>query len=196
MKVDPRVTELQCIMPIVNIPSVLTNGILSYERAAKQPHHSVAMQPVQEKRDLKQIPGGLKLHQYANLYFHARNPMLFKRRHEAQSLCVLRLSTAVLSIQGTVVSDQNAASDYARFLHPSQWQLIPFDDVFRPDWTHPDQITYWRRKSRKCAEVLVPGVVPPAYVVGGYAIDQVAAAALAGAGFTRPVQIDHAFFFS
>ena len=44
---DPRVTELHCIMPTANLGSVMTNGILSYERAAKLPHHSVALQPVQ-----------------------------------------------------------------------------------------------------------------------------------------------------
>src|SRR5258708_3510815 len=105
-------------MPIANLGSVMTHGILSYERAAKLAHHSVAMQPVQDRRDQKQVPGGLKLHQYANLYFHARNPMLFKRQAEAPNLCILQVSTQVLDIDGSVISDQNAASDYVRFLHP------------------------------------------------------------------------------
>lgn len=96
----------------------MDRGILSYERAAKVQHHSVALQPVQERRDQKHVPGGLKLHQYANLYFHARNPMMFKRLAEASNLCVLRVSTQVLALEGAVISDQNAASDYARFLHP------------------------------------------------------------------------------
>jgi uncharacterized protein YwgA len=92
-------------------PSVLARGILSHDNAAKLPHHSVAMQAIQDKRDLKSVPGGLKLHQYANLYFHARNPMLFKRRYE--DVCVLCLSTAVFQLQGAVITDQNASSDYA-----------------------------------------------------------------------------------
>jgi hypothetical protein len=41
--VDPRVTELHCIMPIANIGSVMQRGILSNERAAKLTHHSVAL---------------------------------------------------------------------------------------------------------------------------------------------------------
>ena len=49
---DPRVTEFQCIMPLENVQSVLKHGILSNERAAKLPHRSVAMQEVQERRDL------------------------------------------------------------------------------------------------------------------------------------------------
>ena len=97
---DQRVTELHCIMPLTNVASVMAHGILSYELAARLPHHSVAMQPVQDKRDRKQVPGGLKLHQYANLYFHARNPMLFKRKDEAANLCVLCLSRRVLALDG------------------------------------------------------------------------------------------------
>jgi hypothetical protein len=126
---DPRVTELHCIMPMANIASVMRHGILSYERAAKLAHHSVALQPVQDKRDQKHVPGGMKLHQYANLYFHARNPMLFKRLSEVDSLCVLRVSKEVLGIKGAVISDQNAASDYVRFLDPSQWKFLAFDDI-------------------------------------------------------------------
>ncbi len=55
---DARVTELHCIMPITNIPSVMEAGILSYERAAKLEHHSVALQPVQDKRDQSKYPAG------------------------------------------------------------------------------------------------------------------------------------------
>jgi hypothetical protein len=109
--VDPRVSELHCIMPIANLASVMTNGILSYERAARLPHHSVALQPVQDRRDKKLVPGGLRLHQYVNLYFHARNPMLFKRLAEAPNLSILQVSTEVLTVPGTVISDQNAASE-------------------------------------------------------------------------------------
>lgn len=107
-------------MPLVNILSVLEHGILSYERAAKLKHHSVAMHEVQDRRDKKQVPHGLKLHQYANLYFHAGNPMLYKRKDDAENICVLRISTEVLQIEGVVITDCNAASQYVRFYHPSQ----------------------------------------------------------------------------
>lgn len=118
---DPRVTELHCIMPMVNIGSVMGRGILSYDHATKLQHHSVALQPVQDKRDQKQVPGGLKLHQYANLYFHARNPMMFKRKEETQNLCILQISTQVFRLNGTVISDQNAASNYVRRPSGSCW---------------------------------------------------------------------------
>ena len=193
---DPRITELHCIMPMANVASVMEHGILSYERAARLPHRSVALQQVQERRDAKQVPGGLKLHQYANLYFHARNPMLFKRRSEAATLCILRVSLDVLWGQGVVLTDQNAATNYVRFMSPRQWQVLPFDDILALDWRHPgDQIAYWRHKARKCAEVLVPHAVEPAFVTGAHVVDAAAAERLQGEGFTLPITVNPVLFF-
>lgn len=193
---DPRVTELHSIMPMVNVASVLAHGLLSYERAAKLPHQSVALQPVQDRRDHKHVPGGLKLHQYANLYFHARNPMLHKRLPEADNLCVLRVSTQVLHLPGTVITDQNAASDYVRFYAPAQWQLLDWDDIFAMDWRHPgDKVAYWRHKSRKCAEVLVPHRVDALFVTGAYVVDVVAQARLSETACTLPIHVNPVLFF-
>jgi hypothetical protein len=194
---DPRVTELHCIMPMINIPSVLQRGILSHERAAQLPHHSIALQPVQDRRDHTTIPGGRKLHQYANLYFHARNPMMFKRKGEAASICVLRISTAVLQIPGTVISDMNAASTkYVRFLAPSQWQWLDFDAIFALDWRHPDNPpAQYRHSAQKCAEVLVPGAVPPNRLIGAYVVDGTARQALVQAGFALQIAVEPMLFF-
>lgn len=193
---DPRITEFHSIMPIDNIGSVIAHGILSYERAARLPHRSVAMQPVQDRRDKKQVPGGLRLHQYASLYFHARNPMLYKRLAEAQTLCVLSVSLDVLDVDGTVISDQNAASDYARFLAPSQWELLDFEAILAMNWTHPgDQIAEWRHKSRKCAEVLVPGAVDPRMILSAYVVDRAAENRLRRAGFVLPIAVNPVLFF-
>jgi hypothetical protein len=193
---DPRVTELHCIMPIANLPSVLANGILSYERAARLQHASVALQPVQDRRDQTRVPQGLRLHQYANLYFHARNPMLFKRLGEAPSLCVLAVSTDVLSFEGTVITDCNAASDWARFLHPSQWEFVNFADVFALDWRHPgNPARYYQHRSRKCAEVLVPHRVPPEMLLGARVIDPAARTRLIAQAPDLPVAVDPVLFF-
>jgi hypothetical protein len=183
-------------MPIANLVSVMTRGILSYERAAKLAHHSVAMQPVQDKRDQKQVPGGLKLHQYANLYFHARNPMMFKRKDEAPNLCVLRVSTQVLELRGTVISDQNAASDYVRFLHPRQWQVLDFNAIYAMDWRHPaDPVAYYRHRSQKCAEILVPQCVETQFVMGAYVVDDAVGIRLEALGLPLPAAPNPMLFF-
>lgn len=193
---DSRVRHLHCIMPIANLPSVLQNGILSYDRAAKLQHRSVAMQPVQDLRDVKVVPQGLRLHQYANLYFDARNPMLYKRSKEAAALCVLAVSRKVFTISGVVMTDRNAASRYVRFLHPQHWEHIDFDDVFATDWRHPDDAPrFFEHKSRKCAEVLVPHRVPPDLLLGAYVVDEAArASALAQAPDLRLKVVPDMFF--
>jgi hypothetical protein len=193
---NQRVTEFQCIMPMVNIPSVMEHGILSHERASKLAHASVAMDAIQEKRNVKHVPGGLKLHQYANLYFHARNPMLYKRKDQAADLCVLQVSTDVQAVEKVVFSDSNASSDYVRFLHPLQWRLLPFDDIYALDWRHPDDpIAYYRHRSRKCAEILVPHCVEPRFLLGARVVDENAGRRLEGLGFLLPITINSELFF-
>src|SRR5262245_22985930 len=129
---DPRVTEFHCIMPMENIPSVMRHGVLSYERASALSHQSIAMVEAQEKRDARLVPQGRMLHQYANLYFHARNPMMYKRKEKAGELCVLRVATTVLELEGVVLTDRNAAGgdNWVRFLHPRDWRVLDFERIF------------------------------------------------------------------
>lgn len=133
-----RVTELHNIMPIANILSVLAHGIVSYEQAVVLSHASVALLAVQDRRDNKQVPGGLRLHQYANLYFCARNPMLYKRLDQRDSLCFLRVSRRILAQQHVIMTDMNASSDYVRFYRsPDGLRYLDFDQVYADDWRHP-----------------------------------------------------------
>jgi hypothetical protein len=195
---NARVTEFQCIMPLENIPSVLKLGILSNERAAKLEHRSVAMEDVQEKRELKHVPGGLKLHQYANLYFHARNPMLYKRKGEINNLCVLRISIEILQLPGVVLADCNASSPYVRFLAPSQWALLDYEAIYAMDWNRQhanDPYAYRVHKARKCAEVLVPHVVEAKFFIGAYVVDEATKSKLQSLGFDQAVIIDSEMFF-
>jgi hypothetical protein len=122
--------------------------------------------------------------------------MMYKRLGEANNLCVLRVSRQVLAIDGAVITDQNAASDYVRFLAPGQWQALDFDAIFAMDWRHPDNPpAYFRHKAQKCAEVLVPQRVELQYLAGAYVVDQAAAVRLAAAGFTLPIAVNSMLFF-
>ena len=103
------------ITAIENIPSIMRRGIICYDSARKLQHNSIAMNDVQARRALKGVPNGLRLHQYANLYFTYHNPMMYKRQNIAETICVLALSASVLDIEDCVVSDMNAAADLVRF---------------------------------------------------------------------------------
>lgn len=161
--------ELHYITPIGNLPSILERGILSHSRVEEIDHESVAASEIQERRAGKRVPEGRPLHEYVNLYFHARNPMMYKRRGQHEDLCVLSVHRRVLRMEGTVISDKNASSDYARFGQGADdLDILDAEWVYARDWTHHDQLTQWRYKSIKCAEVLVPDRVPTAHVQGIY----------------------------
>jgi hypothetical protein len=161
--------ELHYIVPIRNVPSIMEGGILSHRRAMKVAHTSVAMQEVQDRRAKVVVPNGRSLHEYANLYICARNPMMYKRRDQDTLLCVLRITSEVLDVADVVVTDGNAAGDYIRFAAaPGGLKIVDRELTFARNWTHPDPIEYYRRKSAKCAEVLIPDSVKPKYITGAH----------------------------
>jgi hypothetical protein len=189
--------ELHCITPLANVPSILSHGILCHRRAARIRHESVAKQRVQDDRAKVRVPGGKPLHEYANLYFCARNPMLYLRKSMHQQLCVLRINPNVLDLPGVVVADQNAASSYCRFsAAPAGLAYVDHAKVFADYWTHPDDpIAEWRHKSMKCAEVLVPDFVDPKFITGAYVSDSGSSAVLAQQAPGLQVAINAHLFF-
>src|SRR5258708_2060216 len=102
-----EVKELTYITPLVNTPSIVEHGLLSHNRAAKLHHTSIAKEGVQDIRAGKVVPGGLRLHDYVNLYFNPRNPMMFLRRALHADCCIIRVDPSVLNIAGVVVTDKN-----------------------------------------------------------------------------------------
>src|SRR5881296_892045 len=102
------VTELHYITAIANLPSILRHGILSHTLADELVHDSVAMPEIQERRRNKQIPGAGMLHEYANVYLDAHNPMLSKCRRLNDEICVLRIDPQIFDLDGVIVTDRNA----------------------------------------------------------------------------------------
>jgi hypothetical protein len=190
------INELHYITPITNVPSILQHGLLSQSRSQKVVHRSVAMAEIQQRRSGKVVPGGRPLHDYVNLYFHARNPMLYKRKAQHQELCVLRISPEVLDLSGAIICDGNAASNYTRFWHsPEGLQFLCRDDVFAEWWTDEDIFEKWRKTRAKCSEVLVPDRIEVRYIIGAYVSCQAAQGALAETGFKLPIKVDAHLFF-
>lgn len=167
-----ELNELHYITPIANVSSILLHGILSHARAARTAHASVAMAEIQDRRSRVVVPGGRRLHEYANLYICVRNPMLFKRRPQFGEICVLSVSPAVLDLPGVVITDANASSDYCRFAPaPEGLRIVDRALTFADNWTDPNQIQYFQKKSAKCAEVLVPNRIDPRYLMVAYVAD-------------------------
>lgn len=189
--------NLYNIMPIENIKSVISNGILCFDKAAVlKEHKSIAMNDVQQRRSGIVIPNGLSLHQYANLYFAYNNPMLYKRRNMAEEFCILVLSHEVLDIEGCILSDQNAATSLARFFTPSEGiKEIDFMRVFAKSWNHENYYEHQRHKAIKCAEVLIPEYIPYHYIIGAYVLDEAVQKSLMNQGFVKPIRTNASVFY-
>lgn len=189
-------TGLFNIQAIDNIPSIMRWGLLSNEKAARIKHTSIAMKEIQERRDTVLIPNGMALHKYANVYFDPKNPMLYKRKDENEKICILKFERSILDFKGAVISDRNASSTYASFYPPETGlREIDFKLVFATDWRDENQFEYFKKKSIKCAEVLIPYFIPFDYVVCAAVYSEEAKQKLETIGFSRKIYVEPKFFF-
>jgi hypothetical protein len=178
------IPELHLICLMEKVPSILRHGILSHQQAERLPKSAtppVDDPLVQLRRSNKQVPGAGPLHSFANLYFHARNPMMCRIQARREELAVLRVDRSILLQPNVVIADGNASSDYTSF-HPSPdgLRILSRELVFAQDWRAPgDQIRYWKQKRARCAEALVRDRVPPELIEGAYVASAQAQARLA-----------------
>ncbi len=188
--------ELHYITPIENIASIMERGLLSNELATLLNHRSVAMNEVQRRRDRVRVPNGLRLHQYVNLYFDARNPMMYKIKEQVEDLCVLLIEPVVLELDQVVIADRNASADYVRFIPSLEGiRSLDFDMVYCEDWRDGNQHAYFRKKSIKCAEVLVPNRISQEFISGAYVASTAAKARLESQGFSLTITLNPRMFF-
>ncbi len=162
--------ELHYIAAVGNVESILKHGILNHTDARRLDPVDISDPEVQKIRRGVKVPCGRggPLNSYANLYICARNPMLFKVR--SKDVVVLRVQPAVLELPDVVVTDGNAAAvEYTAF-RPGKagLSIVTRQDVFREKWFDSVLAVYYRQKSRKCAEVLVPDRVRAGFIFGAY----------------------------
>lgn len=163
------VLEFHYITPIDNLASIMRRGILSHNRAQAYRPKSIAAKEVQDLRKGRVVRDGRTIHDYANVYFNARNPMMYKRKHLHATLAVLRIEAETLDLPGAVVTDGNGATGYTRFYEPYAGLLqLDGDQMFAEYWTCDDPVERSRRKWQRCAELLIPDQIPSSLVFGAY----------------------------
>jgi hypothetical protein len=151
------------ITHIENVPSILQRGILAHELVLSQqvPFKPVYDAAIVSNRKGKATPDRESLWEYANLYFQARNPMMYRVVQEKTSkeLAVIGVVPTVLQGPGVLLTDGNAASRPTEFYRveeglkviQAQWRII--------------QAEYWNEldgsKRKIMAECLVPERIPP-----------------------------------
>lgn len=189
--------ELHYIVPIATVLSILANGILSHDRAAAHGHEDISMKEIQDIRANRAVAPGRMIHSYANVYFNARNAMMYKRKHLHSTLCVLRISPDIIDLRHAMIADQNGGSNYARFhSSPAGLANIDRDIVMAASWIHEgDERATWRHKAQMCAEVLIPDSIPPTFVTGAYVSGADGSSALRLAAPSVPSFINPNLFF-
>lgn len=165
------IKELHYIAHVNNLKSILQHGIMSHNKAKGISYTSVSDPEVQEIRSKVVIPPKYKLHDYVNLYFNARNPMMFRivKNRNHKELVVLKIDVATLDINGVVIADKNASSEYAGFYNISDGiRRLEKNRVYVRYWNDPNPIEKYRKTSEICAEVLVPDTLHPKFITGCY----------------------------
>lgn len=189
--------ELHFITYIDNVPPIIRRGILSRTKARRQRviRRDISATGVQQLRSGKKIPGtNYELHDYANLYFDAHNPMLSARRSENYEICVLRVEKSVLDFEGVIVTDKNAARECWFKPVNEGLPLLDANEVYAEFWLSDDFFEQNRLKGVKCAEVLVLDCVAPSYIFGAYVANEIALARFNGIS-ALPVEINSELFF-
>ncbi len=171
-KADIR--NLYYITHIDNLPSILEKGILSHERIEAEHVQSARIYntDIVNSRREKNTPSQKSLWSYANLYFQARNPMMYRVVHQngAKDLAVVSVAKEILHTPGVFITDGNAANTPTQFYFPSdglkmlrqQWKIV--------------QNEWWNSldgsKRKIMAECLVPNSIAPEYINSVYVANE------------------------
>jgi len=107
---------------------------------------------------------------------------------------VLRINSEVLSLDGVIVTDQNASRDCWFKPVAEGLPLLNKDEIYATFWLNDDFYEQNRRKGIKCAEVLVPRCVNCSYIIGAYVANTIALNNFRQIS-TLPVEIKGNMFF-
>lgn len=161
-------------------------------------HVDLSNPSVQKRRDLIKVPNHRPLHDYANLYFDARNPMLYYliRNTNVDNLCVLCINKQVLDLPNTVITDRNAACSLAIFETPKNaLNLLNFDIIFARYWNDDNFLEKEEKKQIKCAEILVLNKVSSHNIICIKVGTQKALKKVEELGIKLPIHLDKDLFF-
>ncbi len=172
-KKKAEIKGLYYITHIDNLPSILKHGILSHKLIQDR---GLAYQPIYDEqivssRKLKLTPNGKSLWEYANAFFQARNPMLYRVVHEKsrKDIVILGIQPRVLESFGSFITDGNAANKPTTFYETREGIKAVteiWDTISREWWNSTDG-----SKRMIMAECLVPECIPPELIHTIYVAD-------------------------
>ncbi|MEK6927648.1 MAG: DarT ssDNA thymidine ADP-ribosyltransferase family protein [Nanoarchaeota archaeon] len=165
-----RLREFQYIVHKNNLKEVLERGILSHNKVEElgiKPE-MISNPQVMELRKNRKVEGDKTLWDYANVYFKARNPMLWQiiNKYGIDNVVILGLKPTIYRLNGAKITNGNAASSDTEILPTSQLKevLTSIKEELTSDW--------WKAingsKRKVMAECLVPELIPSDYIKSIY----------------------------
>ena len=159
--------EFYYITHIDNLKSILKHGILSHSKRSKiklSGTKSIHNEDVIQRRKNKKFKNK-SLWDYTNVYFQARNPMLYTviDRFGLKNIVVLQINSDIIQSNNIGVADGNAASDITQFFENKDQGLSVLDSKqFKTE--------YWNASNKRqlMAELLVYEYIPKEKIIGIY----------------------------
>lgn len=180
-----------------NVPTILERGVLAHHKAP--PHVDISLPTVQARREARYWGGRrYDLHEYACLYFNPRNAMLCRRREMQDRIALVKVSPKALALQGTLVSDGNAAAARSQLVDLDKLHTLDWGTILGRAWGD-DVDGRWvvneERKSQMMAETLVPRAVPVDMILGLACNCRATAVLLREVAGNTPVTIESRLYF-
>jgi O-acetyl-ADP-ribose deacetylase (regulator of RNase III) len=161
------INQLYYITHIDNLPSILEHGILSHRLIQKEKINftPIYSEDIVSRRSHRIVSNDKTLWDFANLYFLARNPMLYKVKCDKsiEQIIVLGVRKDVMDTKGVFITDGNAAN--------LPTTIVPRSKVGKESWAEISaniEREWWSQgddsKRKIMAECLVPESVPPGYI--------------------------------
>ncbi len=164
--------EFYYITHIDNLKSILQHGILSrskrrslWNRIKFSNTKSIHNEDVIQRRKNKKFKNK-SLWDYANVYFQARNPMLYTVTHnkfKAEDIVVLQINSDIIQGDNIGITDGNAASENTRIFGDKEQGLNALNsEQFEKE--------YWNESDKRqlMAELLVYECIPKEKIIGIY----------------------------
>lgn len=165
----PKILQLYYITHIDNLASMLGHGILSHQEIERRQlsYVSIYNKSIVNSRRAKKTPDGKSLWEYANLYFKARNAMLYQvvvaKQKPLDEIVVIAVDYySIIHQPGVFISTGNAAHNDSECI-PTTPQKRVGEAFAKFGWALA--LDYWNEfdgtKRMMMAECLVPEKVLP-----------------------------------
>lgn len=160
--------ELYYITHVDNVPSIMKKGIYSHERIEKEglEYTTIYDKGIISRRQKIEAPNGRSLWAFANLFFNARNPMLYRVNCErsVRDIAILGINKDILNCPDVLVTTGNAAC--------AESEIVPVSKKVVSKIAKGTDRVWWHQfdgsKRKIMAECLVPDLVHPQYIKSIY----------------------------